>query len=148
MNSSDLQTSFHGADTSIGGGGGGGTTPSANTSCSEALNTSTIQALSSAAAAAQLGAVTSSILGGSGGAAAGNLGSKGVGGSGGDLNAQDATEGILRRERYVNRKCLLAFSKYLFSNFYYCISVVNHWDFVLHFCFFFLLSILCISCKI
>lgn len=82
LNASDLQSSFHGADTSMGamGGGAQGGSAAATASCNDNL---TIGALSAVAQQ--------------------NVGAVSPGGTGAlnDINAQDANEGNLRRERYV-----------------------------------------------
>ncbi|XP_046809736.1 uncharacterized protein LOC111680389 isoform X2 [Lucilia cuprina] len=84
LNNSDLHSSFHGADTSVGALGGGAQGGNAATiSCSDATN-STIGALSTVAQQ-NVGAVSP--------------GGSGVLGTLNDINAQDANEGNLRRER-------------------------------------------------
>ncbi|KAM7343585.1 rho guanine nucleotide exchange factor 2 isoform 3-T3 [Cochliomyia hominivorax] len=81
LNASDLQSSFHGADTSMGAMGGGAQGGNAmQTSCTDTTNL-TIGALSAVAQQ--------------------NVGAVSPGGTGAlnDINAQDANEGNLRRER-------------------------------------------------
>ncbi|XP_065366729.1 uncharacterized protein RhoGEF2 isoform X2 [Calliphora vicina] len=84
LNASDLQSSFHGADTSMGAAGGGAQGANAATTSGSDATNSTIGALS-AQAQQTVGAVSP--------------GGSGVLGALNDINAQDANEGNLRRER-------------------------------------------------